>query len=291
MVNRGAMSPDLTIRRETSISSSTSSVRALTAAAREVLAPAVSRSTTMTSAPRCSSDAASVSPVGPAPTTRTSVSIMVILQLESQRLLALPIVRLSATYVNSCWPTIVDMRRTSQDTKAAILAAARERFGTAGFQAATIRGIAADAGIDPSMVMRYFGSKDKLFAAAAEFDLRFPDFATMDRTQVGRSLVRHFLERWEGDEALVVLLRSSATNEEAAQRMHEIFGTQIQPLAASFVSAEQSRARAGLIATQILGMALCRFVLRLPPVVEMTRDEIIDSLGPTIQRYLGLPDA
>src|ERR1700758_146749 len=172
--------------------------------------------------------------------------------------------------VNSCWPTIVDMRRTSQETKAAILAAARERFGRAGFQAATIRGIAADAGIDPSMVMRYFGSKDQLFAAAAEFDLRFPDLTELDRTEVGRSLVGHFLQRWEGDEALVILLRSSATNAEAAQRMQQIFGTQLQPLVASFVPAGEAGARAGLIATQILGLALCRFVLRLPPVVEMT---------------------
>ncbi len=175
-------------------------------------------------------------------------------------------------------------------TKAAILSAARERFGAVGFQAATIRAIAADAGIDPAMVMRYYGSKDKLFAAAAEFDLRFPDFTTMDRARVGRSLVRHFLERWEGDEALVILLRSSTTNSEAAQRMGEIFGTQIQPLVASFVPVEESGVRAGLIATQILGMALCRFVLRLPPVVGMTRDEIVEWLGPTIQRYLGLPD-
>jgi AcrR family transcriptional regulator len=182
------------------------------------------------------------------------------------------------------------MRRSSQETKAVILAAARERFGMAGFQAATIRAIAADAGIDPAMVMRYYGSKDKLFAAAAEFDLRFPDFATTDRTQVGRSLVRHFLDRWEGDEALVILLRSSATNGEAAQRMHEIFGTQIQPLVTTFVPAEESGTRAGLIATQILGIALCRFVLRLPPVIEMSRDDIVEWLGPTIQRYLGLPD-
>lgn len=181
------------------------------------------------------------------------------------------------------------MRRSSDETKAAILTAARERFGTAGFQAATIRAIAADAGIDPAMVMRYYGSKDKLFAAAAEFDLRFPDFATTDRTRIGRALVEHFLERWEGDEALVILLRSSATNGDAAQRMQEIFGTQIQPLVASFVPAEESGARAGLIATQILGMALCRYVLRLPPIVEMTRDEIAEWLGPTIQRYLGLP--
>ena len=192
--------------------------------------------------------------------------------------------------VNSCWPTIVDMRRSSEQTKAAILAAARERFGAAGFQAATIRAIAADAGVDPAMVMRYYGSKDKLFAAAAEFDLRFPDYATTDPTQVGRSLVRHFLERWEGDEALVILLRSSATNRDAAQRMQQIFGTQLQPLVARLVPPGQSGVRAGLIATQILGMALCRFVLRLPPVVEMTRDEIVDWLGPTIQRYFGLPE-
>ncbi|MGH3553209.1 MAG: TetR family transcriptional regulator [Mycobacterium sp.] len=182
------------------------------------------------------------------------------------------------------------MRRTSEETKAAILAAARERFGAAGYQAATIRAIAADAGVDPAMVMRYYGAKDKLFAAAAEFDLRFPDFTGLDRTQVGRWMVSHFLERWEGDEALVILLRSSATNADAAQRMQQIFGTQLRPLVATLVPATQARSRSGLIATQILGLAWCRFVLRLPPVVEMTRDEIVDRLGPTIQRYLGLPE-
>lgn len=182
------------------------------------------------------------------------------------------------------------MRRSSEQTKAAILTAARERFGASGFQAATIRGIAADVGVDPAMVMRYFGSKDKLFAAAVEFDLGFPDFTTMDPAQVGRSLVRHFLERWQ-DEGLVILLRSGATNAEAAQRMQEIFRSQMQPLAASFAPAEESAMRAGLVASQVLGMALCRFVLRLPPVVGMTDDEVVDWLGPTIQRYLGLPEA
>jgi AcrR family transcriptional regulator len=181
------------------------------------------------------------------------------------------------------------MRRSSERTKAAIMAAARERFGASGFQAATIRAIAADAGVDPAMVMRYYGSKDKLFAAAADFDLRFPELSEGDRTQVGRAVVRHFLERWEGDEALVILLRSSATNGEAAQRMQEIFGSQLEPLVATLVPAGESGMRAGLIATQILGMALCRFVLRLPPVVAMSRDQIVDWLGPTIQRYLGVP--
>lgn len=181
------------------------------------------------------------------------------------------------------------MRRSSARTKAAILAAARERFGSAGFQGATIRGIAADAGVDPAMVMRYYGSKDKLFAAAAEFDLGVPDVTALDPTQLGRSLVRHFLQRWQ-DDALVILLRSSATNSDAAQRMRDIFQAQIQPLAASLVPEAQAATRAGLVVTQILGMALCRFVLRLPPVVELSDDEVVEWLGPTIQRYLGAPE-
>src|SRR6476619_5353646 len=162
--------------------------------------------------------------------------------------------RASQRYVNTCWPTLVGMRRSSAETKAVILAAAKQRFAESGFQAATIRAIAADAGIDPSMVMRYFGSKDQLFAAAAEFDLRFPDLSQLDRTDVGRSLVGHFLERWEGSEdgeALVILLRSSATNADAAQRMQQIFSAQLQPLVASLAPVEESDWRAGLIATQI----------------------------------------
>jgi AcrR family transcriptional regulator len=178
------------------------------------------------------------------------------------------------------------VRRASVDTKAAILTAAREQFGTVGFQAATIRAIAAEADVDPAMVMRYFGNKDKLFAAAAEFDLKFPSFEGVPRGKLGRSLVAHFLERWEGDEVLVILLRSSATNAEAAQRMREIFGAQLQPLVATLVPCGEVAARAGLIATQILGLALCRFVLRLPPIVDMSRDEVVRWLGPTIQRYL-----
>ncbi|MDT5174765.1 MAG: hypothetical protein QOG37_2016 [Mycobacterium sp.] len=137
------------------------------------------------------------------------------------------------------------------------------------------------------MVMRYFGNKDQLFAAAAEFDLQFPDFAAADLGRLGWLLVGHFLQRWEGgDDALIILLRSSATNAEAAQQMREIFGSQLQPLVASRVPSGQAATRAGLIASQVLGMALCRYVLRLPPVVDMTRDEIVEWLGPTIQRYL-----
>lgn len=181
------------------------------------------------------------------------------------------------------------MRRSSEQTKAVILAAARERFAESGFEGATIRGIAADANIDPSMVMRYFGNKNQLFAAAAEFDLKFPDFSDVDIDQLGSRMVAHFLERWEGDEALIVLLRSSTTNAEAAQRMREIFVAQLLPAIAAVTPADAPR-RAGLVGTQILGLALCRYVLKLSPVVAMSREDVVAALGPTIQRYLTDPE-
>lgn len=176
------------------------------------------------------------------------------------------------------------MGTKADQTKAVILAAARERFAESGYEAATIRAIAADANIDPSMVMRYFGNKEQLFAAAAEFDLHFPDLSDVPPDELGHALVSHFLARWEEDDALVVLLRSATTNAEAAQRMKDIFAAQLLPAIVKFIPDDAPR-RAGLIATQVLGMALCRFVLRLPPVVAMSRDELIDWMGPTLQRY------
>ncbi len=187
--------------------------------------------------------------------------------------------------VNICWHTLVGMRRSSEETKAVILAAARERFATTGYQAATIRAIAADAHIDPSMVMRYFGNKDQLFAAAAEFDLRFPDLSDIPRAELGAALVAHFLDRWTQDDGLIVLLRSSTTNAEAAQRMQAIFAEQLGPAIARLNPTDPARC-AGLIATQVLGMAMCRFVLKLPPIVAMSDGDLVHWLAPTLQRYL-----
>ncbi len=93
------------------------------------------------------------------------------------------------------------------------------------------------------------------------------------------------MERWERDEALVVLLRSSTSNADAAQRMRQIFAGQLVPAIAG-INPVQPERRAGLVATQMLGLALCRYVLRLPPVVEMSHDEVVSWLGPTVQRYI-----
>lgn len=203
--------------------------------------------------------------------------------------------------------------RRSDRTRAGILTAARERFAADGYERATIRAIAADAAIDPAMVMRYFGSKEKLFAAAAEFDLRLPDLSRLPREEIGAALTNHFLDRWEEDDSLQALLRASVTNAAAAERMRELFAEQLGPLVASLLDQSDPTApataaptntaqggrspasasmpseaatRAGLVATQALGFALCRYVLALPPVVVLTREEAVAWLAPTINRYL-----
>jgi AcrR family transcriptional regulator len=181
--------------------------------------------------------------------------------------------------------------RRSDATRAAILAAARGRFATDGYERATIRAIAADAGIDPSMVMRYFGSKEGLFAAAADFELRLPDPGAVPREDVGRLAAEYFLARWEDDGSLQALLRVGATNEAAAQRLRQIFAQQLAPMVAAVAPpGADVAARAGLVASQVLGVALTRYVLRLPPVAAMPGDELVRWVGPTLQRYFTADD-
>ncbi|MEU8226031.1 TetR family transcriptional regulator [Kribbella sp. NPDC048915] len=179
--------------------------------------------------------------------------------------------------------------KKSDRTRAAILAAARERFGADGYERATIRAIAADAAIDPAMVMRYYGSKEKLFAAAADFDIRLPDFADLPLEAVGEALVRHFLRRWEEDDSLRVLLRTAVTNEVAVERMREIFASQLAPTLTAH-AVDRPEIRAGLVASQVLGFALCRYILGFPPITTMPDDTVVAWLGPTLARYLTAPD-
>ncbi|MFJ3962667.1 TetR family transcriptional regulator [Streptomyces sp. NPDC090036] len=176
-------------------------------------------------------------------------------------------------------------RRTSDTTKTAILRAARERFAAQGYERTTIRAVAADAGIDPSMVMRYFGSKEQLFDAALTVDLRLPDLGAVPAEELPAALMRHFVERWEGDpadDALLVLLRSAVTNERAAARMREVFAAQVAPALAAAVGSERAGAVAGLVAAQLLGLALSRYLLKLPGVVALTPAEVVAGLAPAL---------
>lgn len=181
--------------------------------------------------------------------------------------------------------------RRSADTKATILDAARTSFAAVGYKGTTIRGIARGAEIDPALVVRYFGSKAELFAAAIDVDLRIPDLAKTPKGKHGERLVEHFLSRWdsatvEGD-VLLSLLRSATTDPDAAAKMRELFARQLAPALRPLV-ADQSEllVRAGLVAGQMLGLALTRFVIELPPVVAMTPSEVAAAIGPTVQRYL-----
>jgi len=177
--------------------------------------------------------------------------------------------------------------RQKGKTKGRILAAARKHFAASGYERATIRAVAAEAGIDPALVMRYFGNKEKLFAAAAEFDLRLPDLTAVPRGTVGSVLVGYFLDRWESDDSLQALLRAAVSHQVAVARLRAIFATQVMPAVAPLSKDRATAAtRVGLVATQMLGMALCRYVLRLPPVVALDRAAVIEWLAPTIQHYL-----
>ncbi|WP_320778423.1 TetR family transcriptional regulator [Streptomyces sp. CRN 30] len=188
-------------------------------------------------------------------------------------------------------PPVTPARR-SDATRGAILAAARERFAADGYERATIRAIARDAGIDPSMVMRYYGSKEGLFAAVLDVDLRLPGMEGVGPREAGRVLVSHFLDLWEENhDVLTAMLRVGVTNRAAAEGMQGVFRDQIVPLARRVCpDPGQAATRAALTASQMLGLALTRYVLRLPPTVALTREEIVRWLGPTVQRYLTAPD-
>ncbi len=177
----------------------------------------------------------------------------------------------------------------SQRTQAAILKAAQELFAGLGYERTTVRDIAARASIDPAMVMRYFGSKEGLFARATAFDLMLPDLTKVARRHVGATLVAHFLEIWEGarsNGSLISLLRAAASSDDAAAAVRSIFGGQVVPMLARVVPPAELPVRAGLVATQIMGLAVTRYILKVPPVVALDRAQIVRLLGPTMQRYV-----
>lgn len=180
-------------------------------------------------------------------------------------------------------------RRTAEATKAAILGAARTRFAQQGYERTTIRAVAADAGIDASMVMRYFGSKEQLFDAALAVDLNLPDLRDVPADRLPALLVRHFLSRWEGeppDEALAVLLRSAVTNDQAAARMRDIFARQVAPALGAVMSGPDAPARAALVAAQLLGLLLSRNLVRFPAAAGLTPDEVERLYAPALAAVL-----
>lgn len=179
----------------------------------------------------------------------------------------------------------------SAATRRAILDAARVLFASCGYEQTTIRAVASGAGIDASMVMRYFGSKAGLFAAAASVSFEPPDLRSVPARRRGELLVRHFVDQWErspSSNTVLLLLRTAVTDDGAAKQVQ----TNIDRLIAAPVAAlgdPDTDRRSALIAAQLLGLAMSRYILHHEPLRSMSIEEIVADVGPTIQRYLTRP--
>ena len=190
--------------------------------------------------------------------------------------------------MNSTDPLLGTGGPRSEGTRRAILGAARATFAARGYEQTTIRAVAARAGVDASMVMRYFGSKAGLFTAAVTIDLQVPDLRSVPASGRGELLVRHFVSRWEDpvhDDELIALLRTGVTSETVAGQLQTVLGHLVaEPIAA--LGDDRAAERATLIAAQLLGLALCRYILRFEPLASLPADAVVAAVAPSVQRYL-----
>lgn len=180
-------------------------------------------------------------------------------------------------------------------TRESILAAARSHFSEAGFEGATIRGIAAGAGVDPALVPHYFGSKEGVFKAAIEFPIDpaefIPRLLAPGLKGLGERLVLFFLETWDSPagESLLGLIRSVVGSEMAAQLMREFVEREVLGRLARAIETDHPQVRAGLVATQLVGLAMLRYVIKVRAVHKASRKELARWIGPNVQRYLTEP--
>jgi AcrR family transcriptional regulator len=175
--------------------------------------------------------------------------------------------------------------RNAQETTADILAAARSRFGSDGYERTTLRAIAADVGVDAALVIRYFGSKQDLFAAAAEFTLDRPDLSGVDPDDVAAVLLPSFFAVWEEDTTFVALLRAAMTSATATETMRQVFASQVAPVLAA-VTPDNPAQRAGLMGAFIIGLATTRYVLANPAVADLSHDELVRWASPVVRQLL-----
>lgn len=185
-------------------------------------------------------------------------------------------------------------RPGNPDTREAILAAAREAFAERGFDAASIRGIATSAGVDPALVHHYFGTKEQLFRACMDFPIDpaavLPQVLEGGMDGIGERVLRMFLGVWDSPAgaAGVALLRSALSNDWTARLMREFVTTQMlrHILPKLDVEPGEARLRASLVASQMAGLAMVRYVLKMEPLASAPPDVVISAVAPTVQRYI-----
>jgi AcrR family transcriptional regulator len=180
-------------------------------------------------------------------------------------------------------------------TREKILGAARARFAKAGFETTTVRAIAADARVDPALVLHYFGSKQDLFRAAVDFPMDpavfIPPLLAPGVDGLGERLVRFFLETWESPAGrpLLALIRSAVATDDAAALLREFVSREVLGRVARTLEVDDPRLRASLAASTLIGLAMLRYVVRVEPITSARPDDIATWLGPTVQRYLSEP--
>lgn len=188
-------------------------------------------------------------------------------------------------------------RPGNQETREAILDAARTAFAERGYDGASIRQIATSAGVDPALVHHYFGAKDRLFLAImqapidpAEF---LPQVLAGGVDGLGERLVGMFLGVWDSPagNAAAALLRSAVQHEWSARMLRDFLTTQIlrRVIKGTDLDPAEAPLRASLIASQMMGLAFARYIIRIEPLASAPRETVVAMIAPTIQRYLSAP--
>jgi AcrR family transcriptional regulator len=184
-------------------------------------------------------------------------------------------------------------RPGDSQTREAILAAARARFAAHGWDRATIRAIAGDADVDPALVLHFFGSKADLFTAAMSWPLgtgaAVEQVVTGPRSQVGRRLVEFFLSVWEDPERrepIMVMVRAATTNDQAAKLLRRTLMTLILGPVGERLELPDVDLRMSLCGSQLLGLGMNRYVLAFEPLASLEPEQVVDLVGPTLQRYM-----
>ncbi|MFT4221246.1 MAG: TetR family transcriptional regulator [Microbacterium sp.] len=184
-------------------------------------------------------------------------------------------------------------RGGASDARGRILAAAIHEFGERGYDGATVRNIAAGAGVDAALVHHYFGTKADLFAETVDFPIRpdrvIPGILAGPREAVGESAVRFVLEQFEDADTrkrAVALLRAALGNRLATPLLAGFLQRELIDRMVASLDVPDAALRASLAASQIAGLIIARYVARLPALAEASIDELVERVGPTVQRYL-----
>ena len=175
-----------------------------------------------------------------------------------------------------------------------MLAAARAAFAERGYDGASIRGIATAAGVDPALVHHYFGTKDALFMAVLQPpidpDEVLPYVLAAPREELGATIVRTLLHLWDGPvrPAGLALVRSAMNSEWSAKLLREFLVTRVirRVVGSLDLTPEERDARGSLVASQLIGLVMARYVLRVEPLASASHESLVAGIGPTVQRYL-----